>query len=72
MKRFYCIHTGALVCDCGLQWLSVWLREHRYNEAKARCGYPHWLKSMHLTQLHHANFTCGMYYLFFFFLIYKD
>ncbi|KAG8042038.1 hypothetical protein G9C98_000029 [Cotesia typhae] len=52
------MNTGALVCDCGLQWLSVWLREHRYNEAKARCGYPHWLKSMHLTQLHHANFTC--------------
>ncbi|XP_043283048.1 leucine-rich repeats and immunoglobulin-like domains protein 3 isoform X2 [Venturia canescens] len=52
------MNTGALLCDCGLQWLSVWLRSHRYTEAKARCGYPHWLHGMPLTQLHQANFTC--------------
>ncbi|KAK0173757.1 hypothetical protein PV328_006905 [Microctonus aethiopoides] len=52
------MNTGSLVCDCGLQWLSVWLRTHRHNDAKVRCGYPHWLKTMPLTQLHHANFTC--------------
>ena len=52
---------GALFCDCGLQWLSVWLRGHRYSEARVRCGYPHWLRDMQLTQLHQANFTCGNY-----------
>ncbi|XP_015122758.1 leucine-rich repeats and immunoglobulin-like domains protein 3 isoform X1 [Diachasma alloeum] len=52
------MNTIALVCDCGLQWLSVWLRNNHYNDAKVRCGYPHWLKGMHLTQLQHANFTC--------------
>lgn len=49
------------MCDCGLQWLSVWLRSHQYMEAKARCGYPHWLHAMPLTQLHQANFTCDEY-----------
>ncbi|XP_044009805.1 leucine-rich repeats and immunoglobulin-like domains protein 3 isoform X2 [Aphidius gifuensis] len=53
------MNTGALVCDCGLQWLSAWLREHIYSDAKTvRCGYPHWLKGQHLIELHHANFTC--------------
>ncbi|XP_011308382.1 leucine-rich repeats and immunoglobulin-like domains protein 3 [Fopius arisanus] len=52
------MNTLALVCDCGLQWLSVWLRNNHYNDAKVRCGYPHWLKGMHLTELQHANFTC--------------
>lgn len=45
------------MCDCGLQWLSVWLLSHRYTDARARCGYPHWLHGMPLTH-HHANFTC--------------
>ncbi|XP_024875093.1 leucine-rich repeats and immunoglobulin-like domains protein 3 isoform X1 [Temnothorax curvispinosus] len=55
------MNTGALVCDCGLQWLSMWLREHSYSEAELHCGYPHWLQGMSLTQLHHANFTCDEY-----------
>ncbi|XP_011162349.2 leucine-rich repeats and immunoglobulin-like domains protein 3 isoform X2 [Solenopsis invicta] len=55
------MNTGALVCDCGLQWLSMWLREHPYSEAELHCGYPHWLQGMSLTQLHHANFTCDEY-----------
>ncbi|XP_011876222.1 PREDICTED: leucine-rich repeats and immunoglobulin-like domains protein 3 [Vollenhovia emeryi] len=55
------MNTGALVCDCGLQWLSMWLREHPYKEAELHCGYPHWLQGMSLTQLHHANFTCDEY-----------
>ncbi|KYN02610.1 Leucine-rich repeats and immunoglobulin-like domains protein 3 [Cyphomyrmex costatus] len=52
------MNTGSLVCDCGLQWLSMWLREHPYSEAELRCDYPHWLQGMSLTQLHYANFTC--------------
>ncbi|XP_017796550.1 PREDICTED: leucine-rich repeats and immunoglobulin-like domains protein 3 isoform X3 [Habropoda laboriosa] len=56
-----CTRVGALVCDCGLQWLSMWLREHRYSDAEAYCGYPHWLQGMSLTQLHHKNFTCDEY-----------
>lgn len=52
------LNTAALVCDCGLQWLSVWLRLHQFNDVKATCGYPHWLKTMPLTQLHDSNFTC--------------
>ncbi|XP_012280255.1 leucine-rich repeats and immunoglobulin-like domains protein 3 [Orussus abietinus] len=52
------MNTGALVCDCGLQWLSVWLRTHDYEDAEVSCGYPHWLQGMQLTQLHHENFTC--------------
>ena len=52
---------GALVCDCGLQWLRVWLQGHRYTDAKARCGYPHWLETMPLTNLHDANFTCDKF-----------
>ncbi|KAL0113573.1 hypothetical protein PUN28_012616 [Cardiocondyla obscurior] len=55
------MNTGALVCDCGLQWLSMWLREHPYSEAELHCGYPHWLQGMSLAQLHHANFTCDEY-----------
>ncbi|XP_072747226.1 uncharacterized protein [Anoplolepis gracilipes] len=55
------MNTQALVCDCGLQWLSMWLREHHYSEAELFCGYPHWLQGMSLTQLHHANFTCDEY-----------
>lgn len=51
--------SGALVCNCGLQWLSMWLREHHYSEAELHCGFPHWLKGMSLTRLHQANFTCG-------------
>lgn len=50
---------GVLVCDCGLQWLSMWLREHSYTDAEVYCGFPHWLQGMSLTQLHHKNFTCG-------------
>ncbi|XP_029664962.1 leucine-rich repeats and immunoglobulin-like domains protein 3 [Formica exsecta] len=55
------MNTQALVCDCGLQWLSMWLQEHHYSEAELFCGYPHWLQGMSLTQLHHANFTCDEY-----------
>ncbi|EFN74858.1 Leucine-rich repeats and immunoglobulin-like domains protein 3 [Camponotus floridanus] len=55
------MNTQALVCDCGLQWLSMWLREHHYSEAELFCGYPHWLQGMSLTQLHHENFTCDEY-----------
>lgn len=55
------MNTGALVCDCGLQWLSMWLREHLYSEAELHCGFPHWLQGMSLMQLHHANFTCDEY-----------
>ncbi|XP_076760869.1 leucine-rich repeats and immunoglobulin-like domains protein 3 isoform X2 [Xylocopa sonorina] len=55
------MNSRALVCDCGLQWLSMWLREHRYSEAEVYCGYPHWLQGMSLTQLHHKNFTCDEY-----------
>ncbi|XP_014478669.1 PREDICTED: leucine-rich repeats and immunoglobulin-like domains protein 3 isoform X2 [Dinoponera quadriceps] len=55
------MNTRALVCDCGLQWLSMWLREHRYSEAEVHCGYPHWLQETSLTKLHHANFTCDQY-----------
>ncbi|XP_012221587.2 leucine-rich repeats and immunoglobulin-like domains protein 3 [Linepithema humile] len=55
------INTWNLVCDCGLQWLSMWLREHRYNEAELYCGYPQWLQGMSLMHLHHANFTCNEY-----------
>ncbi|CAK9825715.1 Leucine-rich repeats and immunoglobulin-like domains protein 3 [Anthophora retusa] len=55
------MNSRALVCDCGLQWLSMWLREHRYSDAEAYCGYPHWLEGMSLTQLHHKNFTCDEY-----------
>ncbi|XP_024940471.1 leucine-rich repeats and immunoglobulin-like domains protein 3 isoform X2 [Cephus cinctus] len=55
------MNSGSLVCDCGLQWLSVWLRDHRYSGAGIRCGYPHWLQSMPLTDLHHTNFTCDEY-----------
>ncbi|XP_001602155.3 leucine-rich repeats and immunoglobulin-like domains protein 3 [Nasonia vitripennis] len=52
------MNTSALFCDCGLQWLSVWLRSKRYSETRVKCGYPHWLRGKPLTQLHHANFTC--------------
>ncbi|XP_011502166.1 PREDICTED: leucine-rich repeats and immunoglobulin-like domains protein 3 [Ceratosolen solmsi marchali] len=52
------MNTSALFCDCGLQWLSVWLRTNRYSETRVQCGYPHWLRGMPLTQLHDANFTC--------------
>ncbi|XP_076237495.1 uncharacterized protein LOC143181133 [Calliopsis andreniformis] len=55
------MNSKALVCDCGLQWLSKWLREHRYTDAEVYCGYPHWLQGMSLTQLHHKNFTCDEY-----------
>ncbi|XP_029165453.1 leucine-rich repeats and immunoglobulin-like domains protein 3 [Nylanderia fulva] len=55
------MNTQVLVCDCGLQWLSMWLQEHHYSEAELSCGYPHWLQGMSLTQLHHANFTCAEY-----------
>ncbi|XP_032681212.1 leucine-rich repeats and immunoglobulin-like domains protein 3 [Odontomachus brunneus] len=55
------MNTRALVCDCGLQWLSMWLREHHYSGAEVYCGYPHWLQGMSLTLLHHANFTCDEY-----------
>ncbi|XP_011630476.1 leucine-rich repeats and immunoglobulin-like domains protein 3 [Pogonomyrmex barbatus] len=55
------MNTGALVCDCGLQWLSMWLPDHPYDEAELHCGYPHWLQGMSLTQLHYANFTCDEY-----------
>ncbi|XP_017883839.1 leucine-rich repeats and immunoglobulin-like domains protein 3 [Ceratina calcarata] len=55
------MNSKALVCDCGLQWLSMWLREHRYSDAEVYCGYPHWLQGMSLTQLHHKNFTCDEY-----------
>lgn len=60
---FFFIRVGALVCDCGLQWLSMWLQQHRNNEAELHCSYPHWLQGMSLTQLHHANFTCGQYFI---------
>lgn len=53
------MNSGALLCDCALQWLSVWLRSHKYTDARVRCGYPHWLQGSHLTHLHHTNFTCG-------------
>lgn len=55
------MNSRALVCDCGLQWLSMWLQEHRYTDAEVYCGYPHWLQGMSLTQLHHKNFTCDEY-----------
>ncbi|XP_076176915.1 uncharacterized protein LOC143151537 isoform X2 [Ptiloglossa arizonensis] len=55
------MNSRALVCDCGLQWLSMWLREHRYSDAEVYCGYPHWLEGRSLTQLHHKNFTCDEY-----------
>ncbi|XP_054000229.1 leucine-rich repeats and immunoglobulin-like domains protein 3 [Hylaeus anthracinus] len=55
------MNSRALVCDCGLQWLSMWLRDHRYSDAEVYCGYPHWLQGMSLTQLHHKNFTCDEY-----------
>ncbi|XP_011348156.1 leucine-rich repeats and immunoglobulin-like domains protein 3 isoform X2 [Ooceraea biroi] len=55
------MNTRALVCNCGLQWLSIWLQEHRNNEAELHCGYPHWLQGMSLTQLHQGNFTCDEY-----------
>ncbi|XP_068971949.1 leucine-rich repeats and immunoglobulin-like domains protein 3 [Bombus flavifrons] len=55
------MNTRALVCDCGLQWLSMWLREHSYSDAEVYCGFPHWLQGMSLTQLHHKNFTCDEY-----------
>ncbi|XP_076619490.1 uncharacterized protein LOC143340938 [Colletes latitarsis] len=55
------MNSRALVCDCGLQWLSMWLREHRYSDAEVYCGYPQWLQGMSLTQLHHKNFTCDEY-----------
>nr|XP_012136440.1 PREDICTED: leucine-rich repeats and immunoglobulin-like domains protein 3 isoform X2 [Megachile rotundata] len=52
------MNSRTLLCDCGLQWLSMWLREHRYSDAEVYCGYPHWLQGMSLTQVHHENFTC--------------
>ncbi|XP_058810468.1 leucine-rich repeats and immunoglobulin-like domains protein 3 isoform X2 [Phymastichus coffea] len=52
------MNTSTLFCDCGLQWLSVWLRTHQLSETRVRCGYPQWLHGKSLTQLHHANFTC--------------
>ena len=55
------MNSRTLFCDCGLQWLSMWLREHRYSDAEVYCGYPHWLQGMSLTQLHHKNFTCDEY-----------
>ncbi|XP_051173855.1 leucine-rich repeats and immunoglobulin-like domains protein 3 [Leptopilina boulardi] len=55
------MNTGSLVCDCGLQWLSLWLKTHRQSEAKIHCGYPHWLYGMPLMHLHQANFTCEDY-----------
>ncbi|XP_020708763.2 leucine-rich repeats and immunoglobulin-like domains protein 3 isoform X2 [Athalia rosae] len=55
------MNSGALLCDCGLQWLSVWLRSHKYSEARICCGYPHWLQNKPLMLLHHANFTCDEY-----------
>ncbi|XP_011067532.1 PREDICTED: leucine-rich repeats and immunoglobulin-like domains protein 3 isoform X2 [Acromyrmex echinatior] len=55
------MNTSALLCDCTLQWLSMWLREHPYSEAQLHCDYPHWLQGMSLTQLHYANFTCDKY-----------
>jgi len=39
----------------------MWLQKHR-NEAELHCGYPHWLQGISLTHLHHANFTCGQYF----------
>ncbi|XP_031831775.1 uncharacterized protein LOC116426648 isoform X2 [Nomia melanderi] len=55
------MNSRALVCDCGLQWLSMWLRDHRYSDAEVYCGYPDWLQGMSLMQLHHKNFTCDEY-----------
>lgn len=55
------INTQVLVCNCNLQWLSMWLQEHHYSEAELSCGYPHWLQSMSLTELNHANFSCDKY-----------
>ncbi|XP_078048569.1 uncharacterized protein LOC144475971 isoform X1 [Augochlora pura] len=55
------MNSRALVCDCGLQWLSMWLQDHRYTETEVFCGYPDWLQDMALTQLHHKNFTCDEY-----------
>lgn len=55
------MNSSVLVCDCGLQWLSMWLREHSYTDAEVYCGFPHWLQGMSLTQLHHKNFTCDEY-----------
>ncbi|XP_043519975.1 leucine-rich repeats and immunoglobulin-like domains protein 3 isoform X2 [Frieseomelitta varia] len=55
------MNTKALVCDCGLQWLSMWLREHSYSDTEVYCGFPHWLQGMSLIQLHHKNFTCDEY-----------
>ncbi|XP_014203572.1 leucine-rich repeats and immunoglobulin-like domains protein 3 isoform X2 [Copidosoma floridanum] len=52
------INTSTLFCDCGHQWLSVWLHSKRYSDTNIQCGYPHWLQEKSLTQLHHANFTC--------------
>lgn len=56
---FFFVCLEALVCDCGLQWLSMWLREHSYSDTEVYCGFPHWLQGMSLIQLHHKNFTCG-------------
>ncbi|XP_046746528.1 leucine-rich repeats and immunoglobulin-like domains protein 3 isoform X1 [Diprion similis] len=50
--------SDTLLCDCGLQWLSIWLRSHKYSEARVRCGYPSALKGTLLTELHRTNFTC--------------
>ncbi|XP_066589218.1 leucine-rich repeats and immunoglobulin-like domains protein 3 [Prorops nasuta] len=56
------MNSRSLVCDCGLQWLSVWLRRNMLSsDAKVHCGYPAWLERMPLTQLHHTNFTCDDY-----------
>ncbi|XP_076641967.1 leucine-rich repeats and immunoglobulin-like domains protein 3 [Halictus rubicundus] len=55
------MNSRVLVCDCGLQWLSMWLRDHRYSDTEVYCGYPDWLQGMALTQLHHKNFTCDEY-----------
>uniref|UniRef100_A0ABD2VZI8 Ig-like domain-containing protein n=1 Tax=Trichogramma kaykai TaxID=54128 RepID=A0ABD2VZI8_9HYME len=58
------MNTSALFCDCGLQWLSVWLRKRdqtTLSETKAHCGYPQWLRGKSLSQLHHANFTCDQF-----------
>lgn len=47
----------------------MWLQEHHYSEAELFCGYPHWLRGMSLTQLHHENFTCGQSLII---LVYQD
>lgn len=54
------MNTSSLLCDCNLQWLTLWLgRLPQSNSVKAVCAYPTWLRNKPLLHLNRENFTCN-------------